>query len=598
MKRESEPQFYRRGLSLPVKVFVGIILIGSVTWSLSDYFISQSIREAFELQLHDLLEEKAFQHRVRFSRFVESYPQAVEMLAHQNRLVDYMTVNREKLRQQSTYKTTRDIPPWMGRFSFFNSLLAPSYVLLYDSDGSIVEIYLAGSETPPQELLYISPLTMSRVLGQSHISRYGGETYLLAGEQVHDDSNEMFGTIVVATPMDEAFMIASNGPKTDWNIVALISEGEDEILVSNSSAELIEGTPLYQLREGFLFTEPQALALVGMELHFKFASFVNRQNAESLAGEFLQTERLSHILVTAFHVLPFVLLIIWLTRRISRLTLRIEDYSRKRDVAGSAWRPRKGDQFTILEESFGQLLQDIDLRTLELESANRELEAFAYSISHDLRAPLRSIDGFSHALVEDYGDELNEEAQDYLKRVREAAQRMGLLIDDLLMLSRVNRGELNKADINLTAMATEITQELRLADPFRQVNVKVEQEMRLNGDERLIRAALVNLVDNAWKYTGKTSSPTIEVGMMRTDCGPKGDVPAKTVYFVADNGAGFNMLYADKLFKPFQRLHLQEDFPGNGVGLATVQRIIQRHGGVIWAEGVEGKGATFYFGIP
>ncbi|PLX82783.1 MAG: hypothetical protein C0616_01790 [Desulfuromonas sp.] len=598
MKRESEPQYYRRGLSLPAKVFLGIILIGSVTWSCSDYFVSLAIRQAFDQQLNDLLEEKAFQHRVRFSRFVESYPQAVEMLAHQKRLVDYLNTDHEQILQQSTYKTTHDIPHWMGRFSFFNSLLAPSYVLLYDSNGSIIEIYQARSNPPPQGLIYMSPLTMSRVYGESHIAQYGGVTYLLAGEQIHGDSKEMLGTLIVATPMDEAFMVASNGPKTEWNMVALISEEEGKILVSNSSVELPEGIPLRQLRDEFLFTDPQALALVGMELHFRFASFVHRQNAESLAGEFLRTERTSHLAVTIFHVLPFVLLIIWLTRRISRLTRRIEDYSRNNDAHGSVWRPQKGDQLVILEESFGQLLRDIDQRTLELESANRELEAFAYSISHDLRAPLRSIDGFSHALVEDYGDELNEEAQDYLKRVRDAAQRMGLLIDDLLMLSRVNRGELNKTDIDLTVMATEITQELRLEDPFRQVDVKIQQGLGMHGDERLMRVALSNLIDNAWKYTGKTESPTIEVGMMITDKGPKGDVPVQTVIFVADNGAGFNMRYADKLFTPFQRLHLQEDFAGNGVGLATVQRIIHRHGGVIWAEGIEGKGATFYFSVP
>ncbi|OGQ88083.1 MAG: hypothetical protein A2512_07020 [Deltaproteobacteria bacterium RIFOXYD12_FULL_56_24] len=233
------------------------------------------------------------------------------------------------------------------------------------------------------------------------------------------------------------------------------------------------------------------------------------------------------------------------------------------------------------------LEERVDKRTSQLAVANRELDAFAYSVSHDLRAPLRGIDGFTLALLEDYGDKLDETGRDYISRVRGGCRRMGDLIDDMLKLSRLSRGELRLHEVDLSAMAAEIVEELRRAEPARQVAVEVTPGVRVRGDGVLLRAVLENLLSNAWKFTAGTASPAILVGT-RLD----GD---RQVYFVQDNGAGFDMAYADKLFGAFQRLHTEQEFAGNGIGLATVQRIIHRHGGTVWAEGVMGKGATFSF---
>jgi PAS domain S-box-containing protein len=226
-------------------------------------------------------------------------------------------------------------------------------------------------------------------------------------------------------------------------------------------------------------------------------------------------------------------------------------------------------------------------RTAELETVNRELEAFSYSVSHDLRAPLRAIDGFSQALVEDHARELGAEARVYLDRVRAAVQRMGILIDDLLELSRVSRAAMHVGDIDLSAMASEIVADHRVAEPRRRVDVEIAPGLVATGDARLLAVAFTNLLDNAWKYTGRTANARIEVGAEATN--------GERVFFVRDNGVGFDMQYADKLFGAFQRLHSERDFPGTGVGLATVARIIQRHGGRVWAEGAPGQGATFYF---
>jgi light-regulated signal transduction histidine kinase (bacteriophytochrome) len=230
-------------------------------------------------------------------------------------------------------------------------------------------------------------------------------------------------------------------------------------------------------------------------------------------------------------------------------------------------------------------------RTAQLESANRELEAFAYSVSHDLRAPLRSIEGFGQALEEDYAAHLDDQGMDYLQRIRSASQRMGLLIDDLLKLSRLTRGEVHRQKLDLTAMALRLLEELRRADPDRMVDYSVAEKLTAQGDERLLSAVLENLLGNAWKFTSRRKEAKIEFSFVVT---PQGE----RAFFVKDNGAGFNNNYADKLFHAFQRLHTVQEFPGNGIGLATVQRIVHRHGGRVWAEGEPEKGATFYFTLP
>jgi light-regulated signal transduction histidine kinase (bacteriophytochrome) len=227
-------------------------------------------------------------------------------------------------------------------------------------------------------------------------------------------------------------------------------------------------------------------------------------------------------------------------------------------------------------------------RTAQLLAANRELEAFSYAVSHDLRAPLRSIDGFSQIVLDEYQDRLDVEGQDALGRIRAAAQSMAELIDALLELSRVTRGKLSRAPVDVTAMARTIAADLQRQEPSRQVACVIAEELTVDGDARLVRVVLDNLLGNAWKFTAHRPHACIEVGRLRQ---PDGAV----ALFVRDNGAGFDMAYADKLFGAFQRLHHRHEFPGTGIGLATVQRIVHRHGGRIWAEGAVEEGATFYF---
>ena len=234
-----------------------------------------------------------------------------------------------------------------------------------------------------------------------------------------------------------------------------------------------------------------------------------------------------------------------------------------------------------------ELEQRVFERTAQLEASNKELESFSYSVSHDLRAPLRSIDGFSLALLEDCADKLDAKGKDYLRRVRDATQRMARLIDDLLNLARVTREGMRRERVDLSALARSISADLKKTQPDRKVAFAIADGVVANGDAHLLRVALENLLGNAWKFTSKRPRTRIEFGVAKQNGTP--------AYFVRDDGAGFDMVYAGKLFGPFQRLHSPQEFEGTGIGLATVKRVIRRHGGRVWAESAVGQGATFYF---
>ncbi len=234
-----------------------------------------------------------------------------------------------------------------------------------------------------------------------------------------------------------------------------------------------------------------------------------------------------------------------------------------------------------------ELEQRVQERTAELESLNKELDAFSYSVSHDLRSPLYSIQGFSQALLEDYSEILDEQGKDYLNRVYAAGQRMGELIDDLLKLSRVARLEMHREEVDLSAFAASYLSALQEQEPGRQVHTIIAPGMVVTGDASLLRIAVENLLGNAWKFTKHVEHAEIEFNALQYNY--------ETVYSIRDNGAGFDMSYAKKLFAPFQRLHTQEEFSGTGIGLSIVSRIVQRHSGKVWAKSEVGQGATFYF---
>ncbi len=319
--------------------------------------------------------------------------------------------------------------------------------------------------------------------------------------------------------------------------------------------------------------------------------------------------RYIYMMLTALAVISVVSLLVslWLQQVITRSITHLaetagriahqKDYSLRAEKLGDDEIGQTVDAFNqmlhVVEQRDNELKRNknqleviVNERTAELRTANRELEAFSYSVSHDLRSPLRAIDGFSQALLEEYSEQLDDVGRSYLDRVRANSQRMGVLIDNLLRLSRVTRQELQPEPTDISQMAQEIIRELREGEGSRRVEVSIQDGMTAQCDAKLIRIALNNLIENAWKYSSKQTQSVIDVGC------------ENGVFYVRDNGAGFDMRYADKLFGAFQRLHTKEEFEGTGVGLATVARVIHRHGGEIWAESELGSGATFYFTLP
>ncbi len=248
---------------------------------------------------------------------------------------------------------------------------------------------------------------------------------------------------------------------------------------------------------------------------------------------------------------------------------------------------RQAEQLRDGEQAARELAETRAELVRDLEHKNRELESFSYAVSHDLRAPLRRIEAFSRAVLESQGARLDPDGQRFLDRIQEASRQMSQLIDDVLHLSKVSRAELRQQEVDLSGLATAILERLRESETGRVVETRVRPGVTVTGDGRLLRIALGNLLENAWKFTAREPTGRIEFGMTTAAGEP--------TYFVRDNGAGFDMAYVDRLFGPFQRLHLASEFPGSGIGLATVQRIIHRLGGRVWAEGLVGEGATFSF---
>ncbi len=248
---------------------------------------------------------------------------------------------------------------------------------------------------------------------------------------------------------------------------------------------------------------------------------------------------------------------------------------------------RQAEQLRVGEQSARELAETRAGLVRELEHKNQELESFSYAVSHDLRAPLRRIEAFSRAVLESQHERLDADGRRFFDRIREASRQMSQLIDDVLHLSKVSRTELRQQEVDLSALATAILERLREAEPDRVVEARIRPGVVVSGDGQLLRIALTNLLENAWKFTARQPEARIEFGLT--------SVAGESTYFVRDNGAGFDMAYADRLFGPFQRLHLATEFPGSGIGLATVRRIMHRMGGRVWAEGLVGQGATFHF---
>ncbi|QSQ21128.1 CHASE3 domain-containing protein [Pyxidicoccus parkwayensis] len=388
------------------------------------------------------------------------------------------------------------------------------------------------------------------------------EPYYTAGEHL-PDATHLLGSLVSDSPDQQARLVELRRRQAAWEAFA-----DDELRSFKSG-----GNWLRPVVEG-----EGKRRMDGIRRLLDEMSSVERTRADQ-RGALAERQARMVLWGGAVWLLVLGVLLSWMGRR--QLVVLSSDYESLLEKAQA--------QANALRASEARLEQRVAQRTQELTAANRELETFSYSVSHDLRAPLRAVDGFSQALLEDEGERISSEGHEHLRRLRAAATRMGQLIDDLLRLSRLSRAELRQEPVDLSALAREVAEGLKRGEPGRDTTFDIAPGLTTYGDARLLRVVLENLLGNAWKFTSQRSGARIEFFIESRDGHPH--------YCVRDNGVGFDMAYASKLFSPFQRLHHPSEFPGTGIGLATVQRIIHRHGGDISAEAVPDGGATFRFTV-
>ncbi len=393
-----------------------------------------------------------------------------------------------------------------------------------------------------------------------------------------DPSGEVGGVFAAARDVTEITRTQDALAESEGRLRALIDTAPVGIDDLGLDGEIIQANDYFCRLTGYTADELQGLRIQDIT------------HPDDVSADMASTERLRSGEADSFSMRKRYLRkdgsVVW--AEISRAVVRGPDGQPRRLVSAVRDLTAQLQAESQVQALNAELEGRVRQRTAELERANQNLEAFTYSVSHDLRAPLRALSGFSQALLEDYADQLDEAGRGYATRIQTASERMATLIDDLLQLSRVSRVEMNLEPVNLSAEVTGVAEDLRAREPGRQVRFVIQDDVWVTADAALIRAVLQNLVENAWKFTARRDGATIEFATTTTE-------DARVCCYVRDNGAGFDPAYGGKLFQPFQRLHTDAEFPGSGIGLANVRRIIERHGGRTWAEGAVGEGASFYF---
>ncbi|AKJ03756.1 sensor histidine kinase [Archangium gephyra] len=452
---------------------------------------------------------------------------------------------------------------WSQRYGVFY----PDSETLFPSEKLPLYRAVQGEQAPDQELF-----VRNAVIPE-------GRHFLARAWPVRDNQGQLLGAILILRDTEVERRAEAERRRTEQRFQRIVEAAQEGLwtvdaenrttYVNRHAAAMLGSTPEEMLGRPFVeFVDPKDHGLALQELERQ-----QRQGMSTLLDDFKLVRKDGTSIWTKISACPVH---DELTGQYTGSLAIVVDITRRREAEAQ------------VRQLNTELERRIAERTAQLEYSNRELEAFAYSVAHDLRAPLRSISNFTQALTEDCAGMIDATGRDYLQRIRASSQRMAELIDGILSLSRVNRTELVETNIDLSALARSITEQIQRWKPERTVNFQIQDGLVARGDVQLLRLVLENLLGNAWKFTREKPVAEIQFGVLPGEGG-------KRVYFVRDNGAGFDMEYQKKLFGVFQRLHTQQEFEGHGVGLATVQRIIRRHQGRVWGEGRVGEGATFYF---
>jgi len=584
-----------RSVSLPAKVLLVSVLVGgAVWWIVNMLWCPLDVSDIFNQSLDDLLREKARQQRVGLSQHILLHRQTVNFLAASAAIREYMEGPDWKDTPAADVDFLDRPPKWLPEMAGLNLPLKPRYLMVLNSRGEIKEVYQARPDPFPAQFFHLPQELVENSHDRVVLTILKGGAFLFASESIKGERGEVLGSLMLFSPVDDEFFRMSNGEASEWNLIVLLDGETQKVVASNQPKWIPKGMLLGDLEQIFQVAG-MAAKIDGSEVYgLQIVSLVQQKATASLSEMLQKKERINSVIQAFLYMVPLLVIVLWLTRRITNLTRQIE-IDTDELVGPGELQAHQGDQLKVLEQRIKSIINGLKTRTSQLETVNRELDNITYAVSHDLRAPLRSIDGFSQALEEDSMTALDEDGRDYLRRVRKATQRLESLIDSLLNLSRINRQELRIEPVNLSHCAKEVIDNLRQSEPERTVNVMIADGVVAQGDPQLLHVVMTNLLENAWKFSAKRVDSKIEFGAVDRKDLRSEILTDKHVYFLRDNGVGFDMSFAEQMFGPFQRLHRTEEFPGVGIGLATVQRIIQRHGGRIWAEGEIDRGATFYF---
>jgi signal transduction histidine kinase len=605
---------FLRRIPLTPKVILLTIMVAVISWGALDQVLEERLRSITEVRIDEQLDLQTQDARVRFDNYVNGYSSAIEITISQNRFIDYMENMFPAVADGIRHHD--ELPPWMPSASVMRRLVRVSYAILMEGSGEVREVYQAIPEPLPQDLLQPDVLLRNLSFNQILMTEIDHIPFVLTAKQIvapgaaHD--GQAGAILMFASPLNDDLLVDSQGIAGARDIVVLISE--DEVVAGTRPDLLPKGTLLDEASRDYHIMGKSFFDIGTSDLLIGFAGLIPKTEYESLSEEVLAASRKNRIGLTVAFVILFSLVMSLLTRRIENLTRRVSDFSEK-NLGGLPLAPRGGDQLAILDHRFQLLAEEVILATERLERArdelelrvaertaelsqkaeelarsNQELEQFAYIISHDLQAPLRTISGFLNLLHRRYSGQLAPGAVEFINLAVEGADRMSQLINDVLALARVStRGTPPEAVAGgeslsqaLASLHGEI-EESRAELIFRDLPM-------VTADRNQLAQLFQNLVGNAIKYRKADQPPRIRITAE--------EKKNEWIFAVADNGIGIDPKYSERIFQIFQRLHAVSEYSGTGIGLAISKKIVERHGGRIWMESEPGKGSTFYFTLP
>lgn len=589
-------------VSLTPKMLFIMILIGTAILGVLNHVFSETLSRALLQQQSERLEREAQDSRTRFDSYVAAYSSAAHLIVSQRNYLEYLGQQSWGVNDSSVIKEyIRELPSWLPDASVMRSLVKIYFAILIDGGHRIREIYRGGEGEIPNALMNGESFLINESSGQSYLTTIDGHPFILVSEvseAILSPGRLEKITLILASPLNDDFLLATQGFSPHQNIVALVDREKQTVVSSNQPILLPPGTALGPTDQRFLITG-KSFFDGHADLYLQFTSLVSKEEYSRLIETILSAARKQYVIMATVFILSASLVMLWVTNKIRKLTLEITAFSTK--VLGVQPTPfasiETGDEFHILNDRFHYLAREIASSqhaltnsNQALANSNQELEHFAYIASHDLQEPLRMVTSYLQLLVKRYHGKLDSDANEYIQFAVDGAKRMKILIESLLAYARLGTVKKSMISVNCQALCSNAIKNLQIVIQEKQAEIVINNSLPiLLGDPAQLTELFQNLIANAIKFQGE-KRPEVHVSASQKD--------AFWVFSVKDNGIGIDPRHFDRIFVIFQRLHTVQEYPGTGIGLSFCKKIVERHGGRIWIESELGKGTTFHFTLP